>query len=130
MILSKFAKKIIYIASVTSAVITLGGAVGWVYNEYQDHQRTEEKELNKRIITLIKENEDIFIKKIDSLNHRLKNIEGDDMFAVGFRADDSGNLFYRDLYGHSHTVYFDQVYELYYYIEDGNFIYLNFFTLY
>lgn len=127
MILSKLAKKIIYVATITGAIATIGGAASWVYNEYQDHQRTEDKELNNRIITLIKTNEDVFVKKIDSLNHRLKDIEGDDMFAVGFRADSDGNLFYRDLYGHSHKVFYDQQYDVYYIIVDNEYIYLNFY---
>ena len=127
MAFSKFTKKIIYIASITSAVVTIGGAIGWVYNEYQDHKRTEEKQLNERIIKLIKENEDVFIEKIDSLNHRLKNIEGDDMFAVGFRANENGKLYYRDMSGKSHEVYYDQQYDVYYIIEDNKYIYLNFY---
>lgn len=129
MAFSKFTKKIIYIASITSAVVTIGGAIGWVYNEYQTHKRKEEKQLNERIIKLIKENENIFIEKIDSLNHRLKSIEGDDMFAVGFRADSNGNLYFRDKLGKSHEIFYDQQYDVYYYIDGNNFIYLYYFTI-
>jgi hypothetical protein len=57
------------------------------------------------------------------LNNRLKNIEGDEMFAVGFRSNGE-DLYYRDVSGNLHEVYLDEEYQLYYYMEDGEFIYL------
>jgi hypothetical protein len=140
MVFTTFTKKLVYIASVAGAIITISGAIGWIYNEYQNHRRTTEEQLDDRINTLIEnhgntilneihQRTDMFIEKLDSLNYRLKSIEGDDMFAVGFRADGSGILYYRDNLGKSHNVFYDELYDVYYYIDGNQFIYLYYYIL-
>lgn len=119
MALSKLSKKIIHIGSITTAITVIVGALGWVYNEYKDHKRNSEEELKRTIIKLIEEN-----SKLDSLNNRIRNIEGDGMFAVGFRSDGE-NLYYRDIYGEIHEVFYDQEYDIYYYMDNGEFVYIT-----
>lgn len=137
MVLNNLTKKIIYISSVITASITIIGAFGWVYNEYQDYKRKSEAELDKRINTLIEnhgntilyeihERTELFKTNIDSLQLQINHlIESNSYFAIGLRGDGTGEMWYRDMYGKIYKVYYYKDIQRYYYVnEEGLAIYL------
>lgn len=137
MVLSNFAKKVIYISSVITAAVTIIGTLGWIYNEYQDYKRKTENQLDNRINELIEnhgntilheihQRTELFNTSIDSLQNQINNlIESNSYFAIGLRGDGTGNMWYRDLYGKIYRVYYYRDIERYYYInDDGLAIYL------
>lgn len=120
-------KKIIYIASITTACVTILGAIGWIYNEYNNYKQKTDSELNERINTLVDAKLNLFnnnindklliiISDIDSLKHDMVN--GSTYFAVGLRGDGSGRLWYRNEYGELFRAYYDTEYDIYYYINN------------
>jgi hypothetical protein len=135
---SKLAKNVVYASTIIGAIITITGAFAWIYNEYQDHKSVRELELDSRIDNRLKDhgNEilleidnkiELFHGVVDTLQEQIDNItEGNEMFAVGYRGDGSGKLWYRDEYGKVFRVYTNSTTGQYYYInETGLAVYLN-----
>lgn len=136
---TKVGKSIMKIAALITSITVIIGALGWVYNEYQNYKSTTEKELDSRIDDRLKEhgneilleiNEktDLFHEVVDSLRVQIdminENIEGDQLFAIGFRGDGTGEIFYRDKFGVLYKVYLSSD-NSYYYVKDGLAIYLD-----
>lgn len=119
------------------AVITLCGILWTSYKNYTEEVKKEElKELKEFIIKTNKEHESEILTKaisdmketretLDSLQLIIDDLrEGSEYFAIGFRGDGSGQLWYRDMYGTIYKTYYDSEYEIYYYInEDGMAVY-------
>ncbi len=131
MLLNNFTKKVLYLSSVVTASITIIGAFGWVYNEYQDYKRKSEQELDQRINHLIEnhgntilyeihERTELFKQNIDSLQIQIDHlVQGNSLFAIGLRGDGTGNLWYRDAFGKIYKVFYYRDIDKYYYINDN-----------
>jgi hypothetical protein len=134
-------QKIIYISSVLGALVALSTGISYFYNVYSEHRDYREKEFNKSVLEIIHKEDEKFKHEllnymnsellfyrteIDSLKKTIKDLrEGSEFFAVGFRGDGTGKLWYRNEYGIIYSVFFNYDINQYYYInENGKAVYL------
>ena len=117
-------------------IISLGTLVHNWYSNYSDQAKAKhEKELEIFVTEVFSKVSDNIItettreiattkKLLDSLQRVINQLqEGSEYFAVGFRGDGSGKLWYRDAFGKVFLVYFFE--NRYYYInENGLAVYI------
>ena len=141
MALTNLKKKIIGTATLVGAIVVLAGYIvkpfSW-YSEYIEEKELQEKqELKTFIIDVFNDVSNGVIKEttreiettknlLDSLETIISEIkEGSEYFAVGFRGNGTGKLWYRDMYGNIHELYYWEETNQYYYINDeGRAVYL------
>lgn len=134
--------KITRIGAVIGSIMTIFTFMGVLYNYYSSYREEVEKKEKKELISLIKnvhaesdselleqsiKEHDITKNLLDSLSSIVAEMkEGSEYFAVGFRGDGTGNLWYRDSYGDIYRVFYSNDYGLYYYVNnDGKAVYLD-----
>jgi len=122
--------KILTVSSICAALMVISGFLSSLYIKYEGYVEKSEIELKETIRETLNEEDAFIILQLDSvklildsINHRL--VEGTKFFAVGFRGDGSGNLWYRNKFGKIFKSYYSEDYGLWYYINDeGKAVYL------
>lgn len=130
--------KVKNIGAIAGSILTIISLGGLLYTWYYNYSETTKKKEKEEIRILISE---IALKTVttetsseitqtkellDSLQEVISNIkEGSEYFAIGFRGDGSGKMWYRDKFGKVFNVYYSDVYGMYYYInEQGLAVYI------
>lgn len=133
--------KIIYISSVLGAIIGIITGLGYFVNQYFEYKNTQDVMFQEKVEQIIEEKDALFKKEvlyelnkvyensekeIDTLKKHIKDLrEGSQYFAIGYRGDGTGNIFYRDAYGTVHKTYWNDDLHQYYYIDErGRAVYI------
>jgi hypothetical protein len=125
-----FSKKLIIIAGICGAIMTIVSFLTFLYTKYSDHKSHTLKTLQKEINIIVQDEvkalniEILSLKKeVEVLHTQLS--EGSRYFAIGLRGDGTGNKWYRDEFGHIHRAFYSEAYGLHYYLNTrGEFIYV------
>lgn len=122
--------KILTVSSICAALMVISGFVSSLYTKYQGYRESSKIELKKTIREVLLEedakitaNIDTIYMTLDSINHRI--VGGSKFFAVGFRGNGSGDLWYRNEFGIMYNAYYSEDYGMWYYVnEEGKAVYL------
>ena len=104
---------------------------GWVFNEYQEHKETRDKQLDIRIRKLIEEDTEHIISNIDTKTILFENIidslsnliKNEEFYSVGWGTLGNGNWYFRELDGSIYKCFLNEERDMWYYIIDGKAIY-------
>ena len=120
------------ITTISSAVIAIVAALGWVLNEYQEHKETRDNQLDEKIRNIIEEDTKEIISNIDEKTEKFENvidslsklIENESFYNTGWGSRGDNFWYYRTQDGKIHKCYYNDELGKWYYILEGKAIYL------
>lgn len=126
----KYGKPIVLLSSIAGVAIALFSCYDYFKNKLEEYKKETETRTEKKIIEVVLNNDHYLIDKIihelddryddgpriDSLINSIN--DKDKFFAVGFRGDGTGNLYYKDYHGNVYKCHYNYEEKHWFYIDE------------